>query len=83
MKYIILNCPAIYINHNNKYDCDKADYSCQDCTNCVMKRIVEKLKLLQIITFEHGIKGMFNVEAKVELKQISEILDMLEIEECK
>ena len=81
MKYIIKNCPAIYINHNNEYDCDKADYLCQDCTDCMLKQIVEKLKPLQIMTFEHGIKGMFIAETKVELKQVSEILKLLEIEE--
>ena len=41
-KYIINNCPAIYINQNNEYDCDKAEYFCKDCTDCVMKQIVDE-----------------------------------------
>lgn len=44
MKYIIKNCPAVYVNHNHEYDCDKADYFCQGCTDCVMKRIVDECR---------------------------------------
>lgn len=47
-KYIIKNCPAcrqyqvgIY-TCDDLYDCDLQ--RCQDCTDCVMKQIVEKCK---------------------------------------
>lgn len=42
-KYIIKNCPAIYKFLN--YYCNQDDKKlCQDCTDCVMKRIVENLR---------------------------------------
>ena len=46
-KYIIRNCPAIYGVFLNK--CKKDHYEdgtilCQDCTDCVMKQIVESCK---------------------------------------
>ena len=37
-KYIIRNCPAIQYNTCEKYG------MCQDCTDCVMKQIVELAK---------------------------------------
>lgn len=52
-KYIIKNCPAIYkklrINENNElyideYRCKYQTFNaCQDCTDCIMKRIVSRL----------------------------------------
>jgi len=83
MKYIIKNCP---VNKGCKFGTSWIDLSCNRCkdiTDCVMKQIVEKLKPLQIITFEHDIKDMFNAEAKIKLKKVSEILEMLDIEECE
>lgn len=84
MKYIIKNCPALFTSKGKTFlDCcnEPSKKTCKDITDCLLKRIVEKLKPLQIITFEHGIKGMFIAETKVELKQVSEILKLLEIEE--
>ena len=50
-KYIIKNCPAIYkklrMNENHElyideYRCNRNTfYACQDCTDCVMKQIVD------------------------------------------
>lgn len=80
MKYVIKNCPC----YDKDYSCQSKDNItgkyCKGITDCVIKQIIGKLKPLQMITFEHGIKGMFNAEVKVELKQVSEILKLLEIE---
>jgi len=38
-KMIIRNCPANY--QNNCRTAKVNEYNCQDCTNCVMKQIVE------------------------------------------
>lgn len=42
-KYIVKNCPAIYEFLN--YYCKQSDKKlCQDCTDCVIKRVIEKCK---------------------------------------
>lgn len=44
-KYIIQNCPAIYGDEyckENTYE--DGSIHCQDCTDCVMKQAVEKLR---------------------------------------
>ena len=54
MPYVVRNCPAIYkkfrIDENNElyideYRCKhQSSLPCQDCTDCVMKQIVELCK---------------------------------------
>lgn len=41
-KYIIKNCPC-YESEGTFYDCvnERIEGDCQDCTDCVMKRIVD------------------------------------------
>ena len=42
-KYIVKNCPAIYEFFN--YYCKKdGEGLCQDCTDCVIKQVIEKCK---------------------------------------
>ena len=41
-KYIIRNCPALSFSLG--FYCDEHQKKCQDCTNCVMKQIVELCK---------------------------------------
>ena len=45
MSYIVKNCPARVL-FTDGYFCRQADGNilCQDCTDCVMKQIVEKCK---------------------------------------
>ena len=46
-KYIIKNCPAIYgvsLDGCKKDHYEDGTVHCQDCTDCVMKQIVESLK---------------------------------------
>ena len=41
-KYIIKNCPALSFSLG--FYCDEYQKKCQDCTDCVMKQIVELAK---------------------------------------
>lgn len=46
-KYIIRNCPAIYGLYNEVCGKSKDEYflsRCQDCSDCVLKQIVELCK---------------------------------------
>lgn len=65
-KYIIRNCPAY-----SDYCEEIKSYECQDCTDCVMKQIVEKCKLQA-----QGI-GM---SGKNLAEKILELLDIQEVE---
>ena len=43
MKYIIKNCPTQPSNIKASYGwCNTKQIKCQDCTNCLLKQIVEK-----------------------------------------
>jgi hypothetical protein len=48
MKMIIRNCPATYQNFEDKFVCTSQikekgfPFYCQDCTDCLLKQIVEK-----------------------------------------
>lgn len=48
MKYIIKNCPATYQNFEDKFVCTSRikqkgfPFYCHDCTDCLIKRIVER-----------------------------------------
>ena len=45
-EYIIKNCPC-YVNYEDKLHlcCDgQGDGECQDCTDCVIKQVIEKCK---------------------------------------
>ena len=49
MPYVIRNCPCFYEENEevNDYTCTwggTEELACQDCTNCVMKQIVELYK---------------------------------------
>lgn len=73
-KYIIKNCPAIYGAFTD--GCKKDHYEdgsvlCQDCTDCVMKQIVELCKDKMDTEFNSG--SIF----------AEEILNLLQIEEIK
>jgi hypothetical protein len=72
IKYIIKNCPAIY---GDEY-CKENTYEdgtvlCQDCTNCLLKQIVELCK--------EEFKGQYS-DAWSLAQKISELLDIQEVE---
>lgn len=84
-KYIIKNCPC----YNKDYSCQSKDNItgkyCQDCTDCVMKQIVELCKKYienynnKVFYDNDDVKILMG---KVMLSQsiLSEILDMQEVE---
>lgn len=49
-RYVVLNCPAITTGWNDKdYICNTHQIGCghcQDCTDCVIKQVIEKCKVV-------------------------------------
>ena len=95
-KYIIKNCPA-YLGKN--IQCASYPVCCQDKTNCLLKRIVEKCKIkidddicLNCNDFESQ-KTCYECDYEHHREEIyrkitdssfaKEILSMLELEECE
>ena len=73
-KYIIKNCPNYFKTHSGNYYCDFDAGRCQDCTDCVMKQIVERCKE----SMDHHSKDMF-ILGKTNMAGI--VLALLQIEE--
>ena len=84
-KYIIKNCPnlsyAIMADGTERnFQCGlEIDEYCQDCTDCVMKQIVDLCKPVKKEYLEHKldalIAGKFNIAGKILL-----LLDIQEVE---
>lgn len=74
-KYIIKNCPAISFAGGCKNKEVKV-WDCQDCTDCVMKQIVERCKE----SMDYHSKDMF-ILGKTNMAGI--ILALLQIEEVE
>lgn len=68
-KYIIKNCPIF----ETDYYCGENLDKCADCTDCVLKRIVEKCKDIK----KDHYWGMR------EIRFSQEILELLDIQECE
>lgn len=77
-KYIIKNCEQI---HSSDNFCWSKNILCQDCTDCVMKQIVEKCKNNQKLKWQVGEKPeqwiSFNNPSSY---QILQLLDIQEVE---
>lgn len=43
-KYIVKNCPAITGDECNSFRVDENEIYCQDCTDCLIKQVIEKCK---------------------------------------
>lgn len=75
-KYIIKNCEEI---HSSDNVCWSKNVRCQDCTDCVMKQIVELCKSVKKEYSKHKldalIAGKFNIAGKILL-----LLDIQEVE---
>lgn len=100
MKYIIKNCPAIPSKIKATYGwCNTAQMKCQDCTDCLLKQIVEKCKAkikddecLNCNSYESGFK-CWQCDYEHHREDVynknadvcfaQEILSMLEIQECE
>lgn len=87
-KYIIKNCPAIYgifLDGCKKDHYEDGTVLCKDCTDCVMKQIVDKCKKYienyndKVFHDEDDVKVLIG---KVMLSQfiLSELLDIQEVE---
>ena len=53
MSYIVKNCPAQPIIWNNNW-CNKKQQFCQNCTDCVIKQVIEKCKERTVGFIEAG-----------------------------
>lgn len=67
-KYIIKNCEQI---HSSDNFCWSKNIPCQDCTDCVMKQIVELCK--------EELKGQYSDTWSL-VQKISKLLDIEEVE---
>lgn len=69
-KYIVRNCPCIYKSYRTNYDCDY-DGPCEDCTNCLIKQLIEKCREYEDAYFDNDWSNGL----------ADEILQLFEIEE--
>lgn len=78
-KYLIRNCPAISFagGCQNK---EVKVWDCQDCTDCVLKKIVEKCKEVQELEYQ---KGRLKCKSPSKAKFGREILKLLDIQEVE
>ena len=79
-KYIIANCPCFFEENEevNDYTCawnGTEELACQDCTDCVLKQIVELCKPLNT----KQPKSYYNLEVLLA-KKILKLLDIQEVE---
>lgn len=85
-KYIIKNCPAIYKNFEDNFVCTAQikvksfPFYCQNCTDCVMKQIVEKLRQLETKSEQLSFSEF---KQYIDEMYINEMNDLLNIEECE
>lgn len=75
-KYIIKNCPVL----QQTYYCNTHHSKCQDCTDCVMKQIVELAKGYKEELIDRKTK---KIVATRYFKLTKEILELLEIGEVE
>jgi hypothetical protein len=95
-KYVIRNCPAYQkelvtmdfktgeTKTTDKNYCINPFYpnTCQDCTDCVMKRIVERCRKEQEYHKEWQKETGFNYAA-TGFRLANDILQLFDIEECE
>lgn len=74
-KIIIRNCPAYYINTCS--DSKVKEQYCSKCTDCVMKRIVEKCK--RTLSINKGFENEFTLGKMTFAEFILKDLDIQEI----
>lgn len=74
-KYIVKNCPAL----QQTYYCDTHHSKCQDCTDCVIKQVIEKCKkTLDLMNSASG-NNAYAGGRCTEAEQILQLFDMEEI----
>ena len=81
-KYIIKNCPAIY-GIDDGFLCsyredEEGEKYCYDCTDCLLKQIVEKCKHIKSINKTNSYVGEY-IEFTQRSPLAEEILELLDI----
>lgn len=77
MSYIIKNCPALSFSLG--FYCDEYQKKCQDCTDCVMKQIVERCKKVKECTADIC-TNPYEYATYSETRGVLQLLDIQEIE---
>lgn len=78
MSYVIRNCPAQPIIWNNNW-CNKKQQFCQNCTDCVIKRVIEKCRAKKLDIYNPSIGNEHYAMANSVLS--TQILQLFDIEE--
>lgn len=83
-KYIIRNCPALFDNFCHSVS---RGGTCKDCTDCLLKQVVEMCKN-EVICDDCELQGTNKCDARMctnfYLNDFAEqILQLFEIEECE
>ena len=83
-KYIVKNCPALrgWVCNEQFIRQDKM-VDCQDCTDCLIKQVIELCKddMKPIREWREG--DVVFVEYKKDVHLANDILQLFEIEECE
>ena len=61
MKYIVKNCPAT-TGTNGFCGDDRPEVFCQDCTNCLIKQVIEKCRKYGVTYLGNEILQLFEIE---------------------
>lgn len=78
MSYIIKNCPAL----QQTYYCNTHHSKCQDCTDCVMKQVIQECrKSIKCFESNESACPVCSDAASAELAQ--DILQLFDIEEVR
>ena len=76
MKYIVKNCPAT-TGTNGFCGDDRPEVFCQDCTDCLIKQVIEKCR-----NYDRAILKDLMLFKSVRVI-VRDILQLFEIEECE
>lgn len=83
-KYIVKNCPAYNVD-SEYWDCmhpDTESLSCKDCTDCLIKQVIEKCREVQCPCELEGF-DCWECGENRRKTFADTILQLFEIEECE
>ena len=52
-KYIVKNCPCIYTGWRTMYECFYYHKPCIDCTDCLIKQVIKKCRVVLEVFDKH------------------------------
>lgn len=81
MSYIVKNCPAIISLYERPQCALPSNYYCKDCTDCVIKQVIEVCKAKKLDIFNPSIGNEHYAMANSVLS--TQILQLFDIEEIK